>query len=198
MQAATTSVSGWWHVGAAVILLGAVFAVFHQVLWFDFLGYDDPAYIGDLPTTKIIQDGISPAGLKWIWTANAASLWEPLTYLSHMLDVEWFGGNLETDGGGHHVMNLFLHAANVLLVYALGVALFRQPMVSLFAAGLFGLHPMRAESVGWISERKGLLCAFFHAVGVAQLCALRANVEATGLQFVIRGCGEAYCSRCSR
>ncbi len=156
----------YWHVIALGLMAVAVWMVFGQVTHFQFLGYDDPLYVGARPSTRIIQEGISGEGLRWIWTASEVSLWEPLTYLSHMLDVELFGVDQSTDGGQHHVANLLLHFANMVLAYVLGMLLFGQPLPAFFGAMLFGLHPMRAESVGWISERKGLLCAFFMLLAI--------------------------------
>jgi hypothetical protein len=83
--------------------------------------------------------------------------WHPLTWLSHMLDLQLFG----LDPTGHHLTNLALHLVNVLLLFGvihrLTGAVWRSAMV----AALFGLHPLYVESVAWITERKNLLSTFF-------------------------------------
>ena len=155
------------HVTLAVLCL----FVFVQVRHFEFVGYDDPIYIGKMPETQILDAGLSAKGMRWIWTADAASLWEPLNYLSHMVDIQLWDNEVG-DAGGHHFTNLILHVINAGLVLALFYGLGqaesgrgnrrnRNACVAFFSAALFAIHPMRAESVSWISERKGLLCATF-------------------------------------
>ena len=171
----------WMVLGLHAALVIACIAVYGQVRSFSFVGYDDPIYIGKTADTQIIEQGLSIEGLKWIWTADAASLWEPLNYLSHMLDVELWDNEVD-DAGGHHVTNLLLHVFNASLVFSLlsricVVGLTRESRrsqhlwIAFFSAAIFAMHPMRAESVGWISERKGLLCATF--VVLALLAYLR-------------------------
>jgi hypothetical protein len=149
-----------FHLASAVCLLGLCLAVFGQVRQFEFVGYDDPIYTGNWPTSRVVGDGLSAAGLAWIWTASAASLWEPLNYLSHMIDVELWGNDAKS-AGGHHLTNLALHCLNGLLVYWLLFQLAGKRWVALMAAAFFAIHPLRAESVAWVSERKGILCATF-------------------------------------
>ena len=171
--------------------------VFGQVGQFEFVGYDDPIYIGDWYESRVISRGVTVEGLRWIWTASAGSLWEPLHFLSHMIDVQLWGAG-PAAAGRHHLTNLLLHTVNTLLVFWLGVALFRSAAAAddsalppatvgwtaFFAAALFAFHPLRAESVCWISERKGVLCATF--VLLALLAYLR-YVRGTGKSWLIVG-----------
>ncbi len=147
-------------IGLPLFFVVTCWIVFGQVTTFDFVGYDDPIYVGLRPDTRIISEGLTAEGLAWIWTANTNSLWEPLNYLSHMFDVECFGAT-SAGAGGHHLTNLVLHSINVLLVYLLLWSISRDDLSAFAATLLFAIHPMRAESVAWISERKGLLCATF-------------------------------------
>ncbi|HEY6839310.1 MAG TPA: tetratricopeptide repeat protein, partial [Geobacteraceae bacterium] len=95
-------------------------------------------------------------GLTYAFTF-AAGNWHPLTWLSHMLDVELFG----LDPRGHHGVNLLLHTATTLLLCLFLLKTTGKPWRSLTVALLFSLHPLHVESVAWVAERKDLLCAFF-------------------------------------
>jgi hypothetical protein len=85
------------------------------------------------------------------------SNWHPLTWLSHMTDVEMFG----LDPRGHHLTNVFFHAASTLLLFFLLAQITGAPWQSLFVAALFALHPLHVESVAWVAERKDVLSGFF-------------------------------------
>src|SRR5262249_34582503 len=81
----------------------------------------------------------------------------PLTWLSHMLDAEWFG----LDAGRHHVTSVVLHAVNTVLLLVLLWRMTGATVESAVVAGLFALHPLHVESVAWIAERKDVLSPFF-------------------------------------
>src|SRR5205814_494948 len=83
--------------------------------------------------------------------------WHPLTWLSLMMDVQMFGSKPAV----HHTVNLFFHAANVLLLFLLLVRMTGPFWWSAFVAGLFAVHPLHVESVAWIAERKDVLSGFF-------------------------------------
>jgi len=84
-----------------------------------------------------------------------------------MLDVELFG--LENPGG-HHLQSVALHLLAALLLLACLSKLGTSPMVAFFVTALFAVHPMRVESVAWISERKDVLSGvFFFATVLAYL-----------------------------
>ena len=116
--------------------------------------WDDPVYVVH---NAHVREGLSLAGAEWALTSLEGSNWFPLTWLSHMLDVELFG----TWPGGHHATNLFLHAADTALLFALLLSATRARLASAFAAALFALHPLRVEVVAWVSERKELLSTGF-------------------------------------
>ena len=81
----------------------------------------------------------------------------PLTWLSHMLDCQLFGSNPH----GHHTTNIFWHALNAVMAFLALRRLTGAFWTSAVCAALFAWHPLRVESVAWVSERKDLLCAFF-------------------------------------
>lgn len=131
-------------------LVALTVAAFFPVLGAGFHYLDDPAYVTSNPQ---VLRGLSLEGLRWACTSFESANWHPLTWLSHMTDVSLFG----LRAGAHHGMNLALHAlAAALLLLALA-RLTGSLWPSFFVSALFAVHPLRVESVAWISERKDLL-----------------------------------------
>jgi tetratricopeptide (TPR) repeat protein len=139
---------------AALGLIAACIAVFASVRHNDFVYYDDPKYVTENPT---VLAGLTSRGIKWAMTTGTDANWFPLTWASHMLDVQLYGVN----AGGHHVTSLILHIVSTLLL--LGVLLWMTGALgrSAFVAGLFALHPLHVESVAWVAERKDVLSTLF-------------------------------------
>ena len=137
-----------------VALALAVLAVYAPVSGFDFVNFDDNAYVYG---NENVRSGLTWRGIRWAFTSVSYYYWAPLTWISHMVDCELFGLN----PGPHHVVNVLLHSLNSLLLFmALRLAtgtLWQSAAV----AGIFALHPARVESVAWISERKDLLAGCF-------------------------------------
>lgn len=117
--------------------------------------------------------GLGPAQLRWMFTTTLLAHWSPLTWMTWSLNYV-LGG---LDPGGYHLVNVLLHGANAALLYLVARRLLasgfdaapeRASIVagSVFAALVFGLHPLRAESVAWVSERRDVLCAFFLLLAV--------------------------------
>src|SRR6185295_10370869 len=129
------------------LIVAATLATYAQVGGLGFLGLDDPAFVSDNP--HVLQ-GLTSGGVLWAVTSGATGNWQPLTWISHMLDVEIHGRS----PGGHHLTSLLLHVLNALLVFALLRQLTGADLRAGLVAGLFALHPLRVESVAWISERK--------------------------------------------
>jgi len=127
---------------------------FWQVNRCKFINYDDPTYVAK---NSHIQQGITAEGLRWAATTGYAANWHPLTWLSHMLDVQLFG----SDPSWHHATNLVIHIANTLLLFLVLYRLTKAHWQSAFVAALFALHPLHVESVAWVAERKDVLSAFF-------------------------------------
>lgn len=138
---------------AAGLVLAAMVA--YSGVWnFDYVVYDDLAYVVDNP---MVNRGLTLEGIAWAFTSSHASNWHPLTWISLMLDVSLFG----VSPGASHVVNVVIHAANAVLLFALLRATTGAPWRSAAVAGLFALHPLHVESVAWIAERKDVLSAFF-------------------------------------
>ena len=137
------------------LLLAAVtFVVFSPVIHFNFVTLDDGQYISHNP---MVLAGMTTKGVSWAFGATWAGNWHPLTWISHMADTAVFGRG----PAGPHLTNLALHIANSLLVFLLLRDLTCAHWRSAIAAAFFALHPLRVESVAWISERKDVLSAFF-------------------------------------
>ncbi len=109
------------------------------------------------PQIAHVQGGLNWGAAKWAFQLNQGDYWHPLTWLSLMLDASLFG----QAAGGFHFTNVALHAANGVLLFLwlrmLTGALWRSVVV----AALFALHPLRVESVAWVTERKDVLSTFF-------------------------------------
>ena len=120
----------------------------------DFIRLDDPGYVVE---NSHVRSGLTAEGVVWALTATDAANWHPLTWLSHMVDVQLFGLN----PGAHHLANLFWHTANTLLLFLLMRGMTGALWRSAFVAALFAVHPLHVESVAWIAERKDVLSTFF-------------------------------------
>lgn len=116
--------------------------------------FDDADYVVE---NVQVRSGLSWPGLKWAFTAFFSANWHPLTWLSHMLDVQLFGMHAPM----HHLSSLLLHMCNALLLLGWLWRTTSRPLESFAVALLFGLHPLHVESVAWVSERKDVLCALF-------------------------------------
>jgi tetratricopeptide (TPR) repeat protein len=146
-----TKYRSFWICLALMLITAAVFC---QVCTYDFVNYDDYAYVYKNPN---IQSGITFKAIKWAFTTGYASNWHPLTWLSHMLDWQLFGPK----AGGHHLTNLIFHIANTLLLFIVLKQMTYRIWPSAFVAALFALHPLHVESVAWVAERKDVLSTFF-------------------------------------
>jgi len=139
---------------AALALVLVTLFAYSPALDGGFVDYDDGAYVTKNPE---VAAGLTPAGLRWAFVGSHSANWHPLTWLSHMLDVELFS----LEPRGHHAMALGLHALNAVLCLALFSSLGARLGASLVVAALFALHPLRVESVAWIAERKDVLSGAF-------------------------------------
>jgi len=136
----------------ALLFAGTVL-VFSRASNFDFLDYDDPSYLTDNPQ---VQAGPTWESVVWAFTAPN-DYWHPLSWLSHMVDWRLYG----RDASGHHLTSLGWHGLNAVLVFFLLRRFTGASWVSLFGAALFAWHPLRVESVVWITERKDLVSGCF-------------------------------------
>lgn len=157
--------------------------VFFRAVFGDFVNYDDPRFV-------IENTGIRNFNADMIVSALTQQFsndyWAPLTWISFAVDYHFWGVN----PAGYHLVNILLHAVNTGLVVLVADKLFKQgrwicngdadeqgkarylyPAMLLMAGLLWGLHPLRVESVAWVSERKDVLYGMFALCSV--LCYLR-------------------------
>ncbi|HWR97479.1 MAG TPA: tetratricopeptide repeat protein [Candidatus Methanoperedens sp.] len=128
--------------------------VYLPVARFDFVNIDDGLYVTFNP---LVQSGLGLKVVGRAFTTLVAGNWQPLTIISHQLDVTLF----RLAPGPHHLHNLLLHLANSTLLFFIVLRLSGARWRSAFVAAVFALHPLHVESVAWISERKDLLSTLF-------------------------------------
>jgi tetratricopeptide (TPR) repeat protein len=143
-----------YGVALALLLALLVIGLYWPVTQFEFINYDDQDYVTENP---VVQAGLTWEGVRWAFTTSHAGNWHPLTWLSHLLDGEWHGNN----AGGHHATSAILHALNAALLFWVLHRITGATWRSFLVAALFAVHPLRVESVAWVSERKDVLSAFF-------------------------------------
>jgi protein O-mannosyl-transferase len=136
------------------LLALATLAAYWTVLRNDFIKFDDGFYLVHNPQ---VAKGLSWDSLAWAFQTGHQGNWHPVTWISHMLDVQLFG----LRPAAHHGINLLFHTANALLLLWLLQRLTGATWRSFFVAALFALHPLHVESVAWASERKDVLSTFF-------------------------------------
>jgi Flp pilus assembly protein TadD len=138
-------------------LVVVVLAVYWPVRDHGAIPFDDPSYVTE---NEQVLAGLSWSGVLWAFASVHAHNWHPLTWLSHMLDVELHGLDL----GGHHLDSVALHGGAAALLLAFLARATGALWPSFGVAALFALHPLRVESVAWLAERKDVLSAFLFAL----------------------------------
>jgi Flp pilus assembly protein TadD len=129
-------------------------AIYAPVAAHGFVNWDDPEYVSGNP---MVARGLTWPGVVWAFTSAHAANWHPLTWLSHMLDVQLYGMH----AGPHHITNVILHVASTVLLFGW---LYRATGAigrSVVVAALFAAHPLHVESVAWVAERKDVLSTVF-------------------------------------
>jgi protein O-mannosyl-transferase len=149
---------------AKPLLLGLLLAlitilVYAPVVHHEFLVFDDGAYI---VRNAQVNTGLHFDNVVWAFTSFYEANWHPLTWISHMLDAQFFG----LLSGPHHLVNVLFHVVNVLLLYFLLAQGTRAVWRSFVAAALFAVHPLNVETVAWVAQRKSLLCTLFSLITI--------------------------------
>ena len=136
------------------LLMAAILLVYYRVINHEFVNYDDDLYV----TQNVnVQKGITWEGIKWAFSFNNVVYLHPLTWLSHMLDVQIYGMR----SGWHHLTSLLFHLANTMLLFWVFNRMTGAAWRSGVVAILFAIHPINVESVAWVAERKSVLSTFF-------------------------------------
>ncbi|MCX5737521.1 MAG: tetratricopeptide repeat protein, partial [Proteobacteria bacterium] len=143
----------------AALLVAATLASYAPTFSAGFVDIDDADYV---PENDAVKAGLGVDGVVWAFTDSHAGNWFPLTWISHMADVELFG----VEPTGHHAMNVAFHVANALLLFLALASITGEWAPSFVVAGLFALHPANVESVAWISQRKTTLATLFGILAI--------------------------------
>jgi|GEM_PF-187816 len=144
--------------GALVIFL-IVLALFSPSLRYELVDLDDITYIAN---NSAVLDGFSASTLRQAFSLDnpTATMYMPLLWVSYMLDVDVLGAT-PARPWGFHFTNVLLHSINSALLFSLLFVLGRRPGPAFFLAALWALHPLRVESVAWVTERKDVLSGLF-------------------------------------
>ena len=164
-----------------LLLVAAVFMVFGQTLRHEFVNLDDEDYVYQNP--EVVR-GLTLQGITWAFTHSYASNWHPLTWISHMLDCQLYGLN----PGGHHLTSVLLHAATVVLLFLVLRRMTGALWPSAVVAAVFAIHPLRVESVAWVSERKDVLSGLFFVLTLAAYVRYARNPFSLGRYLLVALC----------
>jgi tetratricopeptide (TPR) repeat protein len=138
----------------SIVLIVITLAVYWQVENHQFLSYDDNAYV----TSNLhVANGLTGQNIIWAVTSVEAGNWHPVTWLSHLADVQFYGMNPR----GHHLTSVAIHTITSLILLILLFRMTAGLWQSFFVAAMFALHPLHIESVAWVAERKDVISAFF-------------------------------------
>ena len=138
----------------------ATFVAFEQVRLCKFTSTDDVKFAAK---NQHVKAGLTRESIAWAFTTTTTANWMPLTWLSVMADSQIFGASSAT----FHLMNLFYHLLNVLLLFMVLKKMTGTLWQSAFVAAVFALHPLRVESVAWVAERKDVLSGLFWMLTIA-------------------------------
>ncbi len=171
-----------------ILLAVLTCAAFWPVRTLEFIAFDDEVYVTQ---NARVQAGLTVRNILWAFTAMRPVYWHPLTWMSHMLDVECFG----LDPAGPHLVNLLVHLANTLLLFHLLQRLTGSTARSLIVAALFAVHPLGVESVAWVPERKNVLSTFFWFASIRAYAGYVSTPSRMGMTCVLSAFGLGLMSK---
>ncbi|MGE4490431.1 MAG: tetratricopeptide repeat protein [Kiritimatiellales bacterium] len=145
------------------LLFAGIWLSFGRALWCDFVNYDDDLFVYANP---LVIEGLTWHGVCEVLTRTDRIFYYPLTMLSFMLDSTLYGLN----PFGFHLPNLLLHTVNAFLLFSVLHRMTGSIWRSALAVAVFALHPLRTESVVWITERKDVLSGFFFMLMLSAYC----------------------------
>jgi protein O-mannosyl-transferase len=160
-----------------LVLAAMTFAVFGQTLHHEFVTFDDGDYVYDNP---VVAQGLTLKGIVWAFSFHSAN-WHPLTWLSHELDCQIYG----LHPGGHHLTNVLLQTATVILLFLVLRQMTGALWRSAFVAAVFAIHPLRVESVAWVAERKDVLSGVFFILTIWAYVRYAEEFKVQGSKFKV-------------
>lgn len=145
--------------GLALLLFILVFALFAPALQYGLVDLDDITYVAN---NTAVLEGLSASSVQQAFSLDntSATMYMPLLWISYMMDVEWLGAT-PAQPWGFHFTNVLFHAVNSVLLFLLLLFLCQKPWRAFCFAAFWALHPLRVESVAWVTERKDVLSGFF-------------------------------------
>jgi tetratricopeptide (TPR) repeat protein len=161
-----------------VFLALAALAVFGQTAGFGFVNYDDGFYVYENPR---LAGGWSLEGVARAFAHAECFLYHPLTMISLRLDYQLHG----LHAGGYHLTNVLIHTASAVLLFLLLRQMTGALWRSAFVAAVFAIHPLRAESVAWVAERKDVLATFFFLLTVGAYLRYVRNPNSPGRYLLV-------------
>jgi tetratricopeptide (TPR) repeat protein len=166
----------WWpHLWKIALLWALVGAAYSNSFDAGFVYDNESAILEDARVHQANLHSVHSILTEGYWVDQPTTdLYRPLTTLSYLLNYAILGNG--ANPAGYHWVNLVLHAANVSLVYALGISIFGGPAPALALAAIWGLHPLLTEDVTNIVGRADLLAALGVLMGL--LCHFRATAGA--------------------
>ncbi len=135
----------------ALVIAGLIFAFYFQTVHFDFVNWDDQVNVYE-------NENVINFDVKGIFSEHVIGNYNPLSNFTFALEYLL----VQNNPGLYHFTNVLLHIICSLLVYLLMQRLGMSFLVSFLTALLFAIHPMRVESVAWITERKDVLFGVFY------------------------------------
>jgi hypothetical protein len=167
-------------IAVCALLTVATLAIYAQTFRYGYVSYDDNRYFSENP---MVQAGLSARSVAWAFTTFYFANWHPLTWLTYLIDYQWFGLN----AGAQHAVNVALHLGAAIVLFLALLRMTNHPWRSATVAGIFAVHPLHVESVAWISERKDCsLCILPNA----HLVALRSIRKAAAAAEIL---GDGFC-----
>ena len=168
----------FYKVFIIIFLIAVTLSVYWQVKDHQFINFDDPYYV---TSNSHVLTGLNIENIKWAFFSTYASNWHPITWISHMLDIQLFGMN----PGMHHLVNVTFHILNTILLFIILNKMTGAMWRSAFVSALFALHPMHVESVAWISERKDVLSTLFWMLTMLAYYSYTRNRKVSRYMFTI-------------
>jgi len=158
------SLPRWKAALPALLLFILAFALFSPSLRYGLVDLDDITYVAN---NTAVLEGLSASSIRQAFSLDnpTATMYMPLLWISFMADVEWLGATPDHPWG-FHFTNVLLHAVNSVLLFSLLLAFCKKPWRAFFFAALWAVHPLRVESVAWVTERKDVLSGLFALLSV--------------------------------
>lgn len=161
----------WKDWSVLAVILFSCYLIFSNVKNFQFVNWDDDRNFYENQLITSLNNENFWSNTAKIFKEDVIGNYNPLTIWTFALEKRFYGkgsfNGLESPGSWHHT-NLILHLICVMLVFFISRRLGLGWIGGAFATALFALHPMRVESVAWVTERKDVLYGMFFLLALLQ------------------------------